>query len=340
MNNLPEREPLQPEDAGTHADAPGHEPQPAEILPPEPWRASSPAIPSTDGSAGPSSADLPLFQNWMQPEIAPPVRIPHFGHLLLLALFTLFGLIGASILIRIALYLHLFGVSTVQQAITEIHYTLGSEAILYLVTLGACLIFFPMVWHKSFFAGMQWNAASALRQRRHLMSVALLCFLLALLSGYLLPGPTNTPIDKLFRRPGAAWMLFAFGITFAPLFEEIFFRGFLLPALCTAFDWFAERTTGQPRPMLGESGHPVWSMRSMMIAAVLTSIPFALMHAAQTGYSFGPFVLLVCVSLVLCWTRLSTRSLAASVLVHACYNFLLFSFMMLGTDGFRHLDKM
>jgi hypothetical protein len=64
------------------------------------------------------------------------------------------------------------------------------------------------------------------------------------------------------------------------------------------------------------------------------------MHGAQTGYSWGPFVLLVGVSLVLCWARLSTRSLAASVLVHASYNFLLFSLMLLGTGGFRHLERM
>jgi membrane protease YdiL (CAAX protease family) len=64
------------------------------------------------------------------------------------------------------------------------------------------------------------------------------------------------------------------------------------------------------------------------------------MHAEQTGYSWGPFLLLVCVSLVLCWARLSTRSLAASVAVHASYNFLLFSLMLIGTQGFQHLDKM
>jgi membrane protease YdiL (CAAX protease family) len=42
----------------------------------------------------------------------------------------------------------------------------------------------------------------------------------------------------------------------------------------------------------------------------------------------------------LCWARLATRSLAASVLVHASYNFLLFSLMLLGTSGFKHLDRM
>ena len=49
------------------------------------------------------------------------------------------------------------------------------------------------------------------------------------------------------------------------------------------------------------------------------------MHGAQTSWSLGPFLLLIFVSLVLCWVRLSTRSLAASTMVHACYNFMLFS---------------
>ncbi len=78
----------------------------------------------------------------------------------------------------------------------------------------------------------------------------------------------------------------------------------------------------------------------MVIASFVTSLPFALMHAEQTGYSLGPFLQVFAVSLVLCAVRLRTRSLAASTLVHACYNFMLFSTMLIGTGGFRHLDKM
>jgi hypothetical protein len=78
----------------------------------------------------------------------------------------------------------------------------------------------------------------------------------------------------------------------------------------------------------------------MVVGSILTSVPFAWMHAEQTGNSLGPLLLLYSVSLVLCWTRLTTRSLAASVLVHASYNLLLFSLMLLGTSGFQHLDKM
>ncbi len=40
-------------------------------------------------------------------------------------------------------------------------------------------------------------------------------------------------------------------------------------------------------------------MPAMVVASILTSVPFALMHGEQTAYSLGPFLLLVCISLVL-----------------------------------------
>jgi membrane protease YdiL (CAAX protease family) len=282
----------------------------------------------------------PLFQSNLRPKYIFPARIPHLGHLCLLAVMALFGLLGASLLTRSALYFHLFGVSSVKQAVEDFRYTLGSQTAFYLLTFLAGIVFFPLVWGKGFFAGVQWNAASAKAQRGRLIAAAVACFALAMVDGMLLPGPDDTPIDKVLRSPDAAWLLFAFGVTLAPFFEEIAFRGFLLPTLCTAYDWFSEQSSGQPARLLGPNGHPRWSIPAMISGSILTSVPFTLMHAEQTGYSIGPFLLLLLVSLVLCWARLSTRSLAASVLVHACYNFMLFSFMLLGTGGFRHLDKM
>ena len=252
----------------------------------------------------------------------------------------LFGLVAAGVVFYAAVHARLFGVSTLQQAANDIHYILGTEALLYVFTFIPALFIFPLFWQKSLLAGLQWNGATALRLRSRLVSAALVCFVLAVLNGVLIPGPTNTPIEKVFHAPGAAWLLFAFGITIAPFFEEMFFRGFLLPSLCTAYDWFTEKATGDERRPLGENGHPQWSFFALIAGSILTSILFAALHAEQTGYSIGPFLLLVCVSLVLCAVRLSTRSLAASVLVHASYNFLLFSLMLIGTGGFRHLDKM
>jgi len=281
----------------------------------------------------------PLFGNVFQPP-PPPPRIPHLGHVALLVVYLAFSLVISVVTLRVAVYFHLFHVTTLQAAVSDIHYALGSQVLLYLGAFVAAYFTLPLIWHKGFFAGVQWNGASALRHRWGLIGTGFLCYVLAILNIIFIPGPSNTPIEKIFKEPGAAWLLFFFGISFAPFFEELFFRGFLLPSLSTAYDWLAERFYHVPRRPLRPDGSPQWSMSAMVIASLVTSAPFALMHAEQTGNSVDAVLLLACVSVVLCAVRLITRSLAASVLVHSFYNFLIFSMMLLGTEGFRHLDKM
>jgi len=269
-----------------------------------------------------------------------PVRFPNFFDVFLLSLLLIFSWICSAAVFGTALHFHLWGVATAKQALNDIHYTLGTQVIWYVIAFGGCLALFPAVWHTRYFSGLEWNGKAAFRKRWRLFTAAFACFVLAVADGILLPGPPDTPIDQVFRLPGAAWLLFGFGVTLAPFFEEMAFRGFLLPAFNTAADWVAERLLHLPAPHPDLEGKPRWSIGAMIVGSTLTSIPFALMHAEQTGYSVGPFLLLVCVSLVLCWVRLSTRSLAASTLVHSSYNLLLFTLMLLGTGGFRHLDRM
>jgi hypothetical protein len=283
---------------------------------------------------------LELFQSWSQNSIAPPKRIPHLGHLCLLTAFAGIGFVCATVLMLIALHFHLFGAANLTEVATNVHYILGFEAILYLVAFSLGLVIFPLFWNQSFFAGIQWRGATALHLGWRLPAIALGCFALAALDQALLPGPANAPIEDIFRSPGAAWLMFGFGVAFAPFFEEMAFRGFLLPALATAWDWAIEKSTGKPARPLDANGHPQWSIFAMVIASIATTLPFALMHAEQQGHSLGPFILLIVVSLILCAVRLVTRSLAASTLVHACYNFLLFFLMLVSTGGFRHLEKL
>ena len=289
-----------------------------------------------------STEDQPLFASYTQPQPILPrdERIPHIGHLGLLFLLVICGWVGVSIFVLAALHMKLWGVASASDAQTDYHYALISQAALYLITFGGCLIVFPLVWRKPFFEGIQWHGGFAVQRLGKLMSAAILCFFVAMINGMLLPGPKDAPIDQLFKAPGAAWVLFGFGVTAAPFFEEMAFRGFLLPALCTAWDWSIEHLTGAPRRPLDQYGDPNWSLPAMIFGSLITSLPFALMHGFQTAWSLGPFLLLIFVSLVLCWVRLSTRSLAASTIVHASYNFMLFSFMLLGTGGFKHFDKM
>jgi membrane protease YdiL (CAAX protease family) len=307
----------------------------------EAWPHAS-AVGAEDGPEAPAPpAEPALFAAWEQPEIRLPARVPHFGHLLMfLAALTFVGGTCMYVVTRTAIRFRLFGVTSLTGATKDIHYMLGSEGVLYLCTFAACLLLFPLLWHESFMAGIQWSGGTALRLRKRLVLAAAFCFVFAILNGLLIKEPVNAPIDQVIRERGAAWLLFGFGVTLAPFFEEIAFRGFLLPACCTAWDWVMERMTGRPPRPLATDGHPQWSLGAMIVGSILTSVPFALMHAEQIAGAVGPLLLLVCVSLVLCAVRLATRSVAASVLVHACYNFLLFSLMLLGTSGFRHMEKM
>lgn len=281
-----------------------------------------------------------LFQSFSRPEAIAPTRIPHLGHLALFGAFLIFGFLIMTVMILIAVYLQSHSMSNLDRIKTSVPYILGSEAILYIVTLALSFGIFPLFWNKSFFAGIHWRGATVLRHYRLLILVALTCIVLALIDDKLMPSPANAPIDDMFRSPGAAWLMFGFGVTFAPFFEEIAFRGFLLPALATAWDWVVERSTDAPAPPLDDNGHPEWSLWAMVASSIATSLPFALVHAQQTGWALGPFLLLSAVSLILCAVRLKTRSLAASTMVHACYNFILFTSALIASGGFRHFDKM
>lgn len=336
MSGYPD--PLLPEDEPNPAETPESElaPPAPDAEHPEPWLLANPE----QSTQEPQQPQPQSYFDRYAAEPLPYVRHPNLLDLLLLLAMLLMGGVGSATLTALALHNHLFGVTTAQQALTNIHYTLGSEATWYLISFAGALLLFPAVWHTGFFRGVEWNPRSAWRHKKWLFLAVTACVLLAIADAVLLPGPKEAPIDDIFREPGAAWLLFAFGVTLAPFFEELGFRGFLLPALCTAYDWVVEHFRHQPPPLPGLEGETRWSTPALIVGSLLTSVPFALVHGPQTGYSLGPFLLLIGVSLVLCWIRLGTRSLAASTLVHACYNLLLFTSMLLGTGGFRHLDKM
>ena len=345
MSYLPEQDPRTPLImSGDNANLPGNTPvvDATDQSANAPKLFPEPIAPSTALAANLASpvAEPLLFHSYMEPPVRRPVRIPHFGHLMLLSLLISIALGILGVALALASHYHLFGWHLSAKAATDITFNLVSEIVIYLVTFGFSLLVFPMIWNEGYFAGVQWRG-NVVRARFRLLEVtAAVCLSLAILDEVLMPGPKNAPIEKMISSPGAAWAMFAFGITMAPFFEEMFFRGFLLPALATACDWAAESIKGTlPRP-LDLSGHPQWSMPAMTVASIATSILFALVHVAQQGHSLGPFLLLIVISLILCAVRLKTKSLAASTMVHASYNFFIFFIELVATGGFRHFDKM
>ena len=306
---------------------------------------------------------------------------------------------------------------TPEQMQTDPLLVIPVEAVLYAVTATASFLIFPLFWDRPFSQGVHWRSYIVRRRLWVLVGIGVCTSVVVQLLSNFLPIPKELPIDKFFTHPLGVWLIAVFGVTVAPAFEELAFRGFLLPSLATAWDWVIQRAR-TPRDLLGgpmaqefregewqqqtavypsvpsdaanvfdrvsnfgdpqqdggnaergssnaeqgsssvqrgssnaewdsgnaerDSGNndPRWSIPALVFSTIITSIGFAMLHGAQLAHSFAPLAVLFAVSVVLCIARLRFHSLAASTLVHSLYNATIFVMLFIGTDGFRHLDKL
>jgi hypothetical protein len=162
-----------------------------------------------------------------------------------------------------------------------------------------------------FWRGIQWRWPAT--WFLYLVGGFVLSIVIRLVSA-VLPIPKELPIEQYFTDVVAAYLLAVFGITLAPLMEELFFRGFLYHAL--------ERRIG------------------VAASVFVTSLLFAFIHASQLASSWGPLLLIFLVGVTLTLVRVRTGSVASSFLLHAGYNFSLFATLFFGTGHFRHLENM
>jgi len=272
------------------------------------------------------------------PPLPPPRQIPNFGHSLLFFTVAVIVMVLTSVSVfALAMGLHLMGQETPEQLLREPRLLIPTMAVGYLIAGAIVWAIFTALWRQSFTAALHWNF-SVVRRRwvALLIGGILLSVTVQLLSNYL-PVPKTLPIDDFFRTSADVWMVAIFGTFLAPVFEELAFRGFLLPSLASAWDWL--RAQRRPPVVGAVAGTPRWSIAALVVSCTLTSIAFALIHADQLAHAWAPLAVLFGVSLVLCLVRLWTQSLAASTLIHATYNGTIFTILFFGTDGFRHLDK-
>jgi membrane protease YdiL (CAAX protease family) len=76
------------------------------------------------------------------------------------------------------------------------------------------------------------------------------------------------------------------------------------------------------------------------LAILVTSLAFAMVHSEQLAQAWGPLLVLFVVGLVLTIARVVTRSITPGLLIHVGYNLMLFTVLYVGTDHFRHLERM
>jgi uncharacterized protein len=263
----------------------------------------------------------------------PTRRIPHLGHVLLFLVITFIAYLlsaGAAMLI--------FGARPTGDTLERLQ--LFAQALTYAATLAASYVIFPAFWNRPFLTAIDWNPTAV---RPILALIGLAIGFAAQGVEIYLPHPKDLPVEAIFRNHALIWSLVFFATILGPLFEEVLFRGLLLPAIAIAVDFI--RLPRPADPIEATITLDTWrtsttfSTPALIISSILTSLCFASIHAPQLGFSWASVAALAVVSLILCYIRIRTRSVAASTLVHAFYNLSVFITLFIGTGAFRHLDR-
>ena len=249
-----------------------------------------------------------------EPVLVPAPRFPAWSWWDTLAVlgFTLVTVFVFSIIaLAIARRLPQFRGMPLGDLATDARIVVGAQAAAYPLVMVFIFILVRSRTRERFSNAIRWNWP-AISGPAFFLGGTVLAIVVESLSRYL-PIPKSMPMDRYFHDATGAYLLAAFGLTLAPLMEELFFRGLLYPLLRRSF--------------------------SLTIAVVLTAAAFAAIHGAQLGYAWGPILSIFVVGVVLTVVRARTNSVAASFLTHCGYNFALFAALWIASDHFRHLEK-
>lgn len=243
----------------------------------------------------------------------PPPRDPVWSgwDVLLIAGLTLLTLIIVELLTVVVAYVLFYRHSNFVEVSQKPVLALIGEFLSYIAVAMYMIMLLEGKYRAPFWKAIHWDWPATSGKVLGWGALGVFTITLDMLARFL-PMPKTTPFDQFFAHPRDAYLMAIFAITFGPLMEELFFRGFLYPVLA--------RRTGM-----------VW-------AVFLTALPFGLMHYAQYK-SWGAVLVIFLVGVVLTVVRAVTNSVAASFLVHVGYNTTLMALAALATDGFRHMEK-
>lgn len=250
-------------------------------------------------------AHAPLRTSENPPWSGWDVLLIAFVALFSILLFT-FGAMG------IASRLPVFRGVPIQDLARDPRLLLPVQMTAYAVVMAFMVLLVRVMYKRQFWRSVKWNWPQFNQGCSYLLGGIGLALFVQLSSAFL-PIPKSMPIESMFKTPLGAYLMGAFGISVAPLMEELFFRGFLYPAL-------ARRIRLWP-------------------GIVVTSLAFAALHASQLGHAWAPMLLLFVVGLTLTVTRARTGSVATGFLMHVGYNLTLFVLLWQFSDHFRHMDK-
>jgi len=174
------------------------------------------------------------------------------------------------------------------------------SGLLLVLQLGLYLLFYVCFWlvfriryDQPVFRSLGWRASGFPLPLAVVIGPAL-AFFVSLIASQLHTPAIKTPFDTMVNSP-PTFILFALtAIVAAPVFEELFFRGFLQPLLCRTFGIF----TG----------------------ILITAAIFGSAHGAEYKWTWQYILAVGIVGFVFGWVRERTDSIIPSTVMHGCYN--------------------
>ena len=273
-------------------------PEPIESVPPPiPLVTDEPFVPPADAIVVPEKKSFPAWT---------------VGDLLAIVVFSgLMIVIFTVIALFVARAFPAYKNASFTDLAADARVVIGSQAVAYPIVLLFIWLIVRSRSKETFREGIRWNWPGPIAPA-FIASGVILALVVDSLARFL-PIPKSLPMDSYFHDATSAYIMAAFGITLAPLLEEIFFRGLLYPVLNKYF--------------------------KVVAGVLLTAAAFAGIHGAQLGYAWAPVLSIFVVGVVFTVVRVKRNSVAASFLMHCGYNLALFTALWVSTDHFRHLEK-
>ena len=177
------------------------------------------------------------------------------------------------------------------------------QALMDIVLVGFIVFLVAAVHRMPIFRTLYLVPNESLRIGRLILGGALLAITVLLISSFF-PTPSESPLVKLLTTTPAIVVFVVFGITMAPLLEEIIFRSFIFSAL---------------RDLTGSR-----------MAIPITTVSFAALHLTQLRGNWPAVAVILLVGYVLTIVRHRTNSVIPSVIIHTAYNSMIFGAAALG----------
>jgi uncharacterized protein len=138
---------------------------------------------------------------------------------------------------------------------------------------------------------------------------AILAFGISGLATLLHTPQVPSPLDRFLKSPLDLALIGILAVTLAPVFEELFFRGFLQPLLSRTF--------------------------GVLAGILITALVFGLLHAPEYSWAWQYVVAVSLAGAIFGWVRARTNSIIPSTIMHGCYN-LVFVIALIWTKYVKH----